>query len=79
MLWPANTHFHALIAGRARGGTLLTGFGGDEAMSPGWEWDRATWVLARRRRPRPSDVQAVLAAQTEINEAAARNLAEVSA
>ncbi len=62
VLWPANTHFHALIAERARGGTLVTGFGGDEVMSPGWEWDRAAWVLTRRRRPRLRDVPVLAAA-----------------
>ncbi len=62
VLWPANTHFHAPVADRARGGTLLTGFGGDEIMSPGWQWDRANWVLTRRTRPRPADAPVVLAA-----------------
>ncbi|WP_369140377.1 asparagine synthase-related protein [Modestobacter versicolor] len=56
VLWPFNTMFHAPIAERAAGGTLVTGFGGDEIMSPGWAWDRLNWVLTRQRRPRPADL-----------------------
>jgi asparagine synthase (glutamine-hydrolysing) len=61
VLWPANTAFHAPIAPYARGGTLLTGFGGDEIMSPGWAWDRLNRVLTRRARPAPSDLVELLA------------------
>lgn len=63
VLWPANTAFHAPIAPFARGGTLLTGFGGDEIMSPGWAWDRLNRVLTRRARPAPSDVVELLASR----------------
>lgn len=62
VLWPPNTHFHSLIAERAAGGSVLTGFGGDEIMSPGWAWDRLAWVLARQVRPRPSDLAALAVA-----------------
>ncbi|WP_237448103.1 asparagine synthase-related protein [Nocardioides flavescens] len=62
VLWPPNTHFHTPVAELARGGTLLTGFGGDEIMSPGWVWDRAALVLTRQVRPRPSDLLEVGAA-----------------
>jgi len=30
LLWPFNTHFHAPIIERAAGGSVVTGFGGDE-------------------------------------------------
>lgn len=63
VLWPANTAFHAPIAPFARGGTLLTGFGGDEIMSPGWAWDRLNRVLTRRARPAPSDLVELLASR----------------
>lgn len=63
VLWPANTAFHAPIAPYARGGTLLTGFGGDEIMSPGWAWDRLNRVLTRRVRPVPSDLVELLASR----------------
>lgn len=56
VLWPANTMFHAPVAQLAHGGTLVTGFGGDEIMSPGWAWDRLNRVLARKVRPRKSDL-----------------------
>jgi asparagine synthase (glutamine-hydrolysing) len=63
VLWPANTAFHAPIAPLAAGGTLLTGFGGDEIMSPGWAWDRLNRVLTRRARPVPADLVELLAAR----------------
>nr|WP_176946378.1 asparagine synthase-related protein [Blastococcus aurantiacus] len=56
VLWPANTMFHAPIAALARGGTLVTGFGGDEIMSPGWAWERLNRVLSRQVRPRRGDL-----------------------
>jgi asparagine synthase (glutamine-hydrolysing) len=56
VLWPANTMFHAPIAALARGGTLVTGFGGDEFMSSGWTWDRLNRVLTRQVRPRRGDL-----------------------
>ncbi|RBY93933.1 hypothetical protein DQ244_00730 [Blastococcus sp. TBT05-19] len=56
VLWPANTMFHAPIAALARGGTLVTGFGGDEFMSSGWTWDRLNRVLSRQARPRRADL-----------------------
>ncbi len=58
LLWPFNTHFHAPIMERATGGSLVTGFGGDEvALSS--ETARAEQVLARRRRPHPIDAAVV--------------------
>ena len=56
VLWPANTLFHAPVAERAAGGTLVTGFGGDEVMSPGWAWDRVGRLRDRTSRPVPADL-----------------------
>ncbi len=56
VLWPANAHFHEPVAALARGGAVLTGFGGDEMMSPGWVWDRAGWVLTGALRPSRRDL-----------------------
>ena len=50
VLWPPNAHFHLPVAERAATGTLLTGFGGDELLDPGWAWSRLNQALARRRR-----------------------------
>jgi asparagine synthetase B (glutamine-hydrolysing) len=55
LLWPFNTHFHAPLLERARGGSLLTGVGGDEMLSPS-SWFRATRVLSGRVWPVPRDV-----------------------
>jgi hypothetical protein len=55
LLWPFNAHFHVPLLAAARGGTLLTGVGGDEALSPS-RWLRATEVMQRRTRPTPRDV-----------------------
>ena len=53
--WPMNTHMHAAIADLARGGSLVTGFGGDEVLGSSQRFHLAQ-VLARRRRPRRGDV-----------------------
>jgi asparagine synthetase B (glutamine-hydrolysing) len=55
LLWPFNAHFHAPLVGAARGGSLLTGIGGDELLgvSP---LDRVGAVLRRRARPRRRDL-----------------------
>jgi hypothetical protein len=52
--YPPNTHFHQPIIEAARGGSLITGAGGDELMSP-HEWARVSAVLARAASPRPKD------------------------
>ena len=58
LLWPFNAHFHVPLLAAAAGGALLTGVGGDEALSP-TRWARAADVLSRRVPPRPRDVLAV--------------------
>ncbi len=54
VLWPFNTHFHHPIFERARGGTVMTGIGGDELLTPS-DWIRVNRVVAREVRPRPKD------------------------
>lgn len=55
-LWPPNVHSHLPIAEQAPGGTVLTGFGGDELFAPGWVWDRINQVLSGRARPQYRDL-----------------------
>ena len=54
LLYPFNTHFHWPIIERASGGTLVTGFGGDELglLSAGAKAER---VLSSWHRPRLRD------------------------
>ena len=55
LLDPANAYFHTPMLEDAAGGTLLTGFGGDDVFRE-WRWNRPAGVLARRLTPRPRDV-----------------------
>jgi asparagine synthase (glutamine-hydrolysing) len=48
LLWPFNAHFHVPIIDEAAGGTLVTGFGGDE-LGLLSEEAKAERILARRR------------------------------
>lgn len=55
LLWPFNAYVHLPLFESARGGSLLTGVGGDEIlkhMSP----DRIHALIARRVTPTPRDV-----------------------
>jgi hypothetical protein len=60
LLWPFNAHFHVPLLDAARGGSLLTGIGGDElfrsAAAP-----RAVAVLSGRVRPQAADARRVVA------------------
>ena len=58
LLWPFNAHFHMPLLEAARGGSLLTGIGGDEALGES-RWVRANQVLGGRVLPRPRDVLTV--------------------
>ena len=58
LLWPFNAFFHVPLLEAARGGSLLTGVGGDELLG-GTRWARADAVLSRRVRPRLRDVPRV--------------------
>ena len=55
LLWPFNGHFHAPLLGIARGGTLLTGIGGDELLGAS-HWARAASVLSGAMRPQIRDI-----------------------
>ena len=55
VLWPPNAFFHAPALVAASGGSLLTGFGGDQLLG-GWRRRSVADALARRRRLEPYDV-----------------------
>lgn len=55
LLWPHNTHFHVPVCEHARGGSVLTGVGGDELLLPS-AWVRLNHVLVRSARPEPRDL-----------------------
>ncbi len=54
LLWPFNAHFHWPIMKTAAGGSVVTGFGGDE-IARSSTTARAEQVLAGRRRPQAID------------------------
>lgn len=54
LLWPFNTFFHMPLLEAARGGSLLTGIGGDEIFGDS-RWARARAVLSGAERPHPRD------------------------
>jgi asparagine synthetase B (glutamine-hydrolysing) len=55
LVFPFNAHFHVPLLRLAAGGSLLTGIGGDEALSPS-SWSRVVDVLRSRVRPQPRDI-----------------------
>jgi asparagine synthase (glutamine-hydrolysing) len=55
VLYPANSHLYAFLLERARGGALLTGFGGDQMLESSWRLHLAE-VLAGLDRPRRRDL-----------------------
>ena len=61
LVWPFNAYVHVPVLERARAGSVLTGFGGDELMA-GSRWDRLAAVAAGRAGPRPRDVRRVVLA-----------------
>ena len=56
LLWPFNAYVHVPIFHAARGGSVLTGFGGDELFA-GSRWSRIAAVRAREARPRLRDLR----------------------
>jgi hypothetical protein len=54
LLWPFNSYFHIPLFEVARGGSLLTGIGGDELLGTS-QWARAAAVISRSVRPVPRD------------------------
>ena len=59
-MWPPNSHFAGLLVPHARGGTFVTGVGGDELLEP--VGHRAAQVLSGRARPRRGDLRILAAA-----------------
>jgi asparagine synthase (glutamine-hydrolysing) len=55
LLWPFNTHFHAPIIERAAGGSVVTGFGGDE-LGNSLSSSRAEQLLTSKRIRHGSDL-----------------------
>jgi asparagine synthase (glutamine-hydrolysing) len=55
LLWPFNAFFHTPLLEAARGGSLLTGIGGDEQLGES-RFARANDVLARRAKPELRDI-----------------------
>ena len=56
LLWPANVHSHLPIAGQAPGGTVITGFGGDELLTQDPLCLRVNQVLGGKVRIQRRDV-----------------------
>jgi asparagine synthetase B (glutamine-hydrolysing) len=61
ILWPANVHFHVPQFERARGGSVVTGVGGDEMFSLSG-WARLRNVLGWKARPEARDTLRLAAA-----------------
>jgi asparagine synthase (glutamine-hydrolysing) len=59
-MWPPNSHFAGLLVPHARGGTFVTGVGGDELLEP--VGHRAAQLLSGRARPRRGDARVLAAA-----------------
>ena len=58
LLWPFNAFFHVPLLEAARGGSLITGVGGDEVFGAS-RWARAAAVLTGKARPRPRDAMRI--------------------
>jgi hypothetical protein len=58
-MWPPNSHFAGLLVPHARGGTFVTGVGGDELLEP--VGHRVAQLLSGHTRPRRSDVRLLAA------------------
>jgi len=56
LLWPFNAYVHVPLFDLVRGGSALTGFGGDELFLPS-RWDRLATLRSRHERPRAADVK----------------------
>jgi asparagine synthetase B (glutamine-hydrolysing) len=56
VLFPANAHMIVPLAREARGGSVVTGVGGDDTFGQ-WPWFDVGNVLAGRRRVRPGDAR----------------------
>jgi asparagine synthase (glutamine-hydrolysing) len=56
VLYPPNVHSQVPLAEHAHGGSILSGFGGDEVFLPG-PWGTLRDIAGRRRPPRPGDLK----------------------
>lgn len=56
LLWPANVHSHLPIAGQAPGGTVITGFGGDELLTQDPLYLRVNQVMGGKVRMQRRDI-----------------------
>lgn len=56
LLWPPNIHLFDPLLELAAGGSLVTGFGGDELLDE-WPWAHSIAVLTAAARPRRSDLR----------------------
>ncbi len=70
LLWPYNVHFHVPIFEHARGGSVVTGFGGDEVAKCSASC-QAERLFTKRTRPHPRDL---LVAGLAISPAAVRTM-----
>jgi asparagine synthetase B (glutamine-hydrolysing) len=59
LLYPANVHTIVPLATRAGGGSVLTGYGGDDVFG-NWPWQDLAAVLGGRRRWRARDLRRVV-------------------
>jgi asparagine synthase (glutamine-hydrolysing) len=57
VLWPGNGYVHMPVFEVARGGSVLTGVGGDELF--GTKASRIVWLTRRKARPRLRDIGSV--------------------
>ena len=56
LYWPPNAHTMVPLLEASRGGTLVTGNGGDEVLSA-WGWRRVSLIRRARARPRRRDLR----------------------
>jgi asparagine synthase (glutamine-hydrolysing) len=54
--YPGNAHMVAPLAAAGRGGSVITGFAGDDVLGE-WPFEGIAAMVARRRRPRPGDLK----------------------
>jgi asparagine synthase (glutamine-hydrolysing) len=56
LLYPGNAHMVVPLAAVARGGSVVTGFAGDDVLGE-WPFEGIAAMVARRRGPRPGDLK----------------------
>ena len=58
LLYPGNAHMIVPLSAVARGGSVITGFAGDDVIGE-WPFERIAAMVARRRSPRVADLRAL--------------------